>query len=84
MSTFHQENIMSDTKSHPACEHHHMAAARHVAAAYHHFQAAAALESCNHEQAQTHAATADAESGAAHKCSMTAGQQSHKAPVATA
>lgn len=75
---------MSDTKSHPACEHHHMAAARHVAAAYHHFQAVAALDSCNHELAQTHAATADAESGAAHKCSMTAGKQPHNAPIASA
>lgn len=74
---------MSDTKSRPACEHHHMAAARHVAAAYHHFQAAAALDSCNHEQAQIHAATADAESSAAHKCSMTACKHSPKAPVAT-
>ena len=74
---------MSGTTSHPACEHHHMAAARHVAAAYHHLQAVAALDSCNHEQAQPHAATADAESTAAHKCSMTAAQHSHKAPVAT-
>lgn len=74
---------MSDTTTHPACEHHHMAAARHVAAAYHHFQAVAALNSCSHDQAQTHAANADAESTAAHKCSMMAGQQSHKEVVST-
>ena len=74
---------MSDTKSHPACEHHHKAAARHVAAAYHHFQAVAALNSCNHELAETCAATADTESAAAHKCSMNAAQHSHKTPVAT-
>ena len=74
---------MSDTTSHPACEHHHMAAARHVAAAYHHFQAVAALDSCSHELAQSHATKADAESTAAHKCSMTAAAHSHKAPVAT-
>ncbi len=75
---------MSDTTKHPACEHHHLAAARHVAAAYHHFQAVAAHDSCNHEQAQTHAAAADAESTAAHKCSMTAGQHSHKEAVPSA
>ena len=40
---------MSDTTIHPACEHHHMAAARHVAAAYHHFQAVAALNSCSND-----------------------------------
>ncbi len=75
---------MHDTTrtSHPACEHHHLAAARHVAAAYHHFQAAAALDSCSHDQAETHAAEANTESTAAHKCSMTAGQQSHKEVVA--
>ena len=50
---------------------------------YHHFQAVAALDSCNPEQAQTHATTANTESAAAHKCSMTAAQHSHKAPIAT-
>ena len=77
-----RENTLSDTTSHPACEHHPMAAARHIAAAYHHFQALAALSSCSHDQAQTHTAHADAESTAAHKCSMMAGQQSHKEVVA--
>ena len=51
---------MSETKCHPPGENHHMAAARHVTAAYHHFQAVAAFDSCSHEQAQPHEATADA------------------------
>ena len=75
---------MSETKCHPAGESHPMAAAHHVTAAYHHVQAVAAINSCSHEQAQTRAATADAQGTAAHECSINAAQHSHKAPVATA
>ena len=80
----YQKNRMSETKCHPAGESHPTAAAHHVTAAYHHVQAVAAINGCSHEQAQTHAATADAQGSAAHKCSMNAAQHSHKAPVATA
>lgn len=48
-----KESIMSDTKSHPACEHHHLAAGRHVAAAYHHLQAVAQHDKSNHKEAKT-------------------------------
>lgn len=71
---------MSDTKNHPSCEHHHLAAAHHVAAAYHHLQAIDQYDKCSVGEAQTHADTAQNESGKAHACSMTAAEHSHNAP----
>lgn len=58
---------MSDTTSHPSCEHHHLAAARHVAAAYHHMQAIAEHDKGNHQAGATLATTAQTEGeGACH------------------
>lgn len=68
---------MSDTKSHPSCEHHHLAAAHHVAAAYHHLQAIDQHDKCNPGEAKIHTDAAQKEDGAAHKCSMKAAEHSH-------
>jgi hypothetical protein len=70
--------IMTDTTTHPACEHHHLAAARHVAAAYHHMQAIDQHNDCHNDAANTHAATAQTESAAAHEHSATACAMSKK------
>jgi hypothetical protein len=66
------------TPTHPACEHHHLAAARHVAAAYHHLQAIDQHNDCHHDVAKTHAETAQSDSAAAQKHSMAAASQSKK------
>jgi hypothetical protein len=70
--------IMTETITHPACEHHHLAAARHVAAAYHHMQAVDAHNDCHNGAAETHAASAQTESAAAHEHSATACAMSKK------
>ena len=69
--------IMTDTKTHMACEHHHLAAAHHVAAAYHHFQAAAKLTEGDHDAAKAHCATAhtDGEAACKHRESAVAHTQ---------
>jgi hypothetical protein len=72
------ELIMTDTTTHPACEHHHLAAARHVAAAYHHFQAIDQHNLCDHDAAKTHADLAQMESVAAHQHSAVACEHSKK------
>lgn len=69
---------MSDTKSHPSCEHHHLAAAHHVAAAYHHLQAIDQHDKNDHKGAKAQADTADWESAAAHKHSKTACEHARK------
>lgn len=69
---------MSDTKSHPSCEHHHLAAAHHVAAAYHHLQAIDQHDKCNPGAAVEHADAANKEDGKAHECSMRAAEHSNK------
>lgn len=69
---------MTDTTSHPSCEHHHLAAARHVAAAYHHMQAIAEHDKGNHKAGETLAAAAHNESGDANKHSANAVAHCHK------
>ena len=70
--------IMNDTTTHPACEHHHLAAARHVAAAYHHLKAIDEHNDCHNDAAKTFAATAQTESAAAYQHSATACTMSKK------
>jgi hypothetical protein len=69
---------MTETTTHPACEHHHLAAARHVAAAYHHMKAIDEYNDCHNDAAKTLAATAQSESAAAHQHSATACAMSKK------
>ena len=69
---------MTETTIHPACEHHHLAAARHVAAAYHHMQAIDEHNDCHNDAAKALASTAQTESAAAHEHSATACAMSKK------
>jgi hypothetical protein len=69
---------MSETTTHPACEHHHLAAARHVAAAYHHMQAIDEHNDGHNDAAKALGTTAQTESAAAHEHSATACAMSKK------
>jgi hypothetical protein len=81
-NSFHHNHLkgflMADTPVHPACEHHHLAAARHVTAAYHHMQAIDQHKQCDHAAAGSHADSATAESAEAHKHSASACAMSKK------
>jgi len=73
-----EDQIMAETKKHPAAEHHLNAAAHHAAAAHHHHEAAHHHNEGKHEDAKSHSVAAHEHSTHAHKHTTDAHAHSQK------